>query len=121
MTTHNFSIDDLAESLVCRLDRNQIFPPMLNDPKSFYSPTEDKTSSLYQIVKRSPNAFLICRKNVHVVASSKGNYNMKTISKATSILWNNATDEEKGIYKELADQVKTLYSKQSYLKNNKMK
>ena len=80
MTTFNFSIEDLAMPLVVRLDRKNIFPPLLK----IFLPITDLSS---RRPKRSPNAFLICRKDVHEEATRKGTFNMRVISKVTGILW----------------------------------
>src|SRR3954447_13827062 len=106
MTTHNFSIEDLAMSLIVRLDRKNIFPPLLNNPESFLSPITDLS---FRRPKRSPNAFLVCRRNVHEEATRKGTFNMRVISKVTGILWKHASVEEKGIYKKLADRVYEIH------------
>jgi len=107
MTTHNFSIMELAMSLIVRLDRNTIFPPMLNNPESFLTASDNLNNLSFrkQKKKRSPNAFLICRRNVHEESIRKGNFNMRIVSKVTGILWNSASPEEKDIYKKLADRV----------------
>src|SRR6185437_1469426 len=109
MTTHNFSIEDLAMSLIVRLDRNNIFPPLLNDPESFLSPTDNLTNLSFRRPKRSPNAFLVCRRNVHEEATRKGTFNMRVISKVTGILWKSASPEEKDVYKKLADRVYEIH------------
>ncbi|GBB96048.1 hypothetical protein RclHR1_02670017 [Rhizophagus clarus] len=109
MTTHNFSIEDLAMSLIVRLDRNNIFPPLLNNPESFLSPTDNLTNLSFRRPKRSPNAFLVCRRNVHEEATRKGTFNMRVISKVTGILWKNASAEEKDVYKKLADRVYEIH------------
>ncbi|CAB4403988.1 unnamed protein product [Rhizophagus irregularis] len=113
MTTHNFSIEDLAMSLIVRLDRNNIFPPMLNNPESFLSPTDNLTNLSFRRPKRSPNAFLVCRRNVHEEATRKGTFNMRVISKVTGILWKNASAEEKDVYKKLADRVYEIHYKRT--------
>src|SRR2546429_9764007 len=77
MTTHNFSIEDLAQSLVVHLDRHHIFPPLINNPESFLPPIDNMTRSSMRRPKRSPNAFLVCRRNVLEEASRKGTYNMR--------------------------------------------
>jgi len=102
MTMDNLYIETSANALIFELDRKNIFPPLLNDPESFISQKRD--------TKRTPNAFLICKMNVHKEAVRKGiNSNMRTICKATSILWKNASLEEKNKYKQLADNVKSHF------------
>src|SRR5271169_1886423 len=108
MNTHNFSIEDLALTLITRLDRKNIFPPMYNDPESFLAPFDDADIS-FRRPKRSPNAFLICRKNVHEEAMCKGAYNMRIVCKATGILWKGASSKEKDVYKKIADQVYEIH------------
>ena len=109
MTTQNFSIVDLAMSLIVRLDRKNIFPPMLNNPETFLSPTDNLTNLSFRRPKRSPNAFLVCRRNVHEEATRKGTFNMRVISKVTGILWKHASAEEKDVYKKLADRVYEIH------------
>jgi hypothetical protein len=108
MTTHNFSIEDLAMALIVRLDRKNIFPPVLNDPEAFLTPA-DTTNMSFRRPKRSPNAFLVCRRNVHEEATRRGTYNMRVISKVTGILWKNASAEEKDVYKKLADRIYEIH------------
>ncbi|CAG8458368.1 6641_t:CDS:1 [Funneliformis mosseae] len=112
MTTQNFSIEDLAISLIERLDRRNIFPPHYNNPETFISSTNTNNLSLRR-PRRPPNAFLLCRKNVHQEAKRKGTCNMRVISKVTGILWRNATSEEKGVYERLADRVNEIHSKRT--------
>jgi len=95
MNTHNFSIEDLAMSLIVRLDRRNIFPPLLNNPETFLSPTDNLTNLSFRRPKRSPNAFLVCRRNVHEEATRKGTFNMRIISKVTGILWKNAHQKKR--------------------------
>ncbi|CAI2161352.1 9062_t:CDS:1 [Funneliformis geosporum] len=111
MTTQNFSIEDLAISLIDRLDRRNIFPPQYNNPETFIS-TNTNNLSLRR-PRRPPNAFLLCRKNVHQEAKRKGTCNMRVISKVTGILWRNASPEEKGVYERLADRVNEIHSKRT--------
>src|SRR6266542_681778 len=102
MTTHNFSVEYLAISLIARLDRGNIFPPSINDPESFVSSVGTSNGNSPSIrQKRPPNAFLICRKNVQEETKRKESYNMRVISKVTSILWKNASIEERNVYKRL--------------------
>ncbi|CAG8458364.1 23780_t:CDS:2 [Dentiscutata erythropus] len=109
MTTSNFSIEDLANSLIGRLDRRRIFPPYYNNPEGFVSPTTSITNSSCRRPRRPPNAFLLCRKNVHQEAKRRGSCNMRVISKVTGILWRNASLEEKEVYERLADVVNEIH------------
>jgi hypothetical protein len=116
MTTHNFSIEYLAKSLVVRLDRKNIFPPSYNNPEIFVpSVGSSKNSTKLSSVRprKPPNAFLICRKNVQEESKRKGTFNMRVISKVTSILWKNATFEEKEVYKRLVESVCEIYYKRN--------
>src|SRR3954463_7426388 len=81
MATHDFSIEYLAMSLIVRLDRRNIFPPLHNNPESFLSSVGSISNLSSYRPKRPPNAFLICRKNVQEESKSKGTYNMRIISK----------------------------------------
>jgi hypothetical protein len=103
MSTNNFSVEYLATSLYAKLDRRNIFPPLLNNPESYLSPEGTR-------LKRPPNPFLICRKNVQEEAKRKGTFNMRIISKTTSIFWNNATLSERKIYKKLCNHVFEIYN-----------
>lgn len=99
-------LEATAIAFIRKLNRNKIFPPFLNDPDRFIS--KDKCK------KRTPNSFFLCRLNVQEEARSIGqNLNMRIISKATSILWNKASDEEKNEYIKLAIRVKNCYENAS--------
>ncbi|CAG8475383.1 7099_t:CDS:2 [Diversispora eburnea] len=100
------SLEYLANTLINLLDRKNIFPPQLNNPEHLLSVPYKRINP----PTRPPNGFLICRKNVHHEAKSKGQTNMRVISKVSGFLWRNATLEEKEIYEELANQVSLLYS-----------
>ncbi|GBB85218.1 hypothetical protein RclHR1_11790002 [Rhizophagus clarus] len=102
MTISYFHIDSLATSLISKLNRRNIFPPLFDNPESFVSPLETRS-------KKPLNSFLICRHNVHKEANRNRNCNMRVISKAASMLWKTATNEEKSIYKMLAKRVKELH------------
>ncbi|GBC01977.1 hypothetical protein RclHR1_00440043 [Rhizophagus clarus] len=115
MTTHNFSTEDLAKSLLDKLDRTNIFPPLLNNPETFIS-TLSNLSLLRP--RRPPNAFLLCRKNVQEEAKRKGNCNMRVISKVTGVLWKDASPDEKKVYEKLANRVHEIHYK-NISKNNK--
>ncbi|CAB5352887.1 uncharacterized protein OCT59_003437 [Rhizophagus irregularis] len=94
-------VENLAVTLMNKLNRRNIFPPLFNNPESFVPPIDSK--------KKPFNSFLICRRNVYKESNCKGNHNMRVICKAASILWNNATLEEKNVYKEIADRVYEIY------------
>ncbi|CAB5164068.1 hypothetical protein RhiirA5_474559 [Rhizophagus irregularis] len=113
MSTQNFSIEDLAISLIDRLDRCNIFPPHLNNPEKLISSSNTLNGLSIKHPRRSPNAFLLCRKNVHQEAKRKGTCNMRVISKVTGILWRNASPEEKSVYERLADRVNELHCKRA--------
>ncbi|GBC09227.1 hypothetical protein RclHR1_00870018 [Rhizophagus clarus] len=102
MAENKFSIEFLAVSLIERINRKNIFPPLFNDPESFVPPPGSRS-------RRSPNSFLICRKNVHKEAKRRGSQNMRVISKAASILWNSASIEEKKAYKAIAERVYEIH------------
>jgi hypothetical protein len=111
MTKNTFSPDYLeitAKTLAFSLERNNIFPPLLNDPNIIL-----QNKSPLRKRKRPPNAFFICRMNVQKeVKRNERNgskYNMRIISKAASILWNNASFEEKNQYFFIANTVKELH------------
>lgn len=108
MSTHNFSTEDLAKSLLDKLDRSNIFPPLLNNPETFIS-TLSNLSLLRP--RRPPNAFLLCRKNVQEEAKRKGNCNMRVISKVTGVLWKDASPDEKKVYEKLANRVHEIHYK----------
>ncbi|CAG8662115.1 15094_t:CDS:2 [Cetraspora pellucida] len=93
-----FSLDDLADSLICQLDRSKIFPPYHNDAEEYVIAAHSKN----KVPKRSPNAFLLCRNNVHKEAKRLGISNMRVISKVTGILWRESTVEEKEVYEDLS-------------------
>ncbi|RGB39427.1 hypothetical protein C1646_664612 [Rhizophagus diaphanus] len=103
MERNHFTIEFLATTLVERLNKNNIFPPLFHDPESFVGSIESKA-------KKPPNSFLICRLNVCKEANKNENHNMRTISKAASILWNGATSQEKSVYRKLAKRVYELYA-----------
>jgi hypothetical protein len=113
MAFYNFSLEyfeNTAFALIDKLDRNNIFPPLLNDPEMIISNKRSKLKAR----KRTPNAFFICRMNVQNEVTHKNlNFNMRIISKTASILWKNASDEEKYEYKILAGIVKDLHEKTS--------
>src|SRR5436305_14612754 len=96
-------LENAAKSLVYKLNRENIFPPLIKEPEMIIS----KQRKTNKIRKRTPNAFLICRLNVHKEVMSKGlNVNMRIISKATSLLWKNASSMEKFEYTKLAEKIK---------------
>ncbi|CAB4417153.1 unnamed protein product [Rhizophagus irregularis] len=90
-----FSIQELADALVSRLDKNRIFPPFYyNQPNDFIVSTQQG-----HVVKS--NCFFFCCKNVKEEANRFGNGNMRIVFKASGILWRNATVGEKKIYEDL--------------------
>lgn len=104
-------LENAAKSLVYKLNRKNIFPPLINDPEMIIS----KRRKTNKIRKRTPNSFIICRLNVHNEVMRKGlNANMRIISKTTSLLWKNASSNEKYEYTKLAELIK----KYSEIKNN---
>jgi hypothetical protein len=113
MSTHDFSIEYLANSLIVRLDRGNIFPPLHNNPELFLSSVRPSSNLSTYRPKRPPNAFLICRKNVQEESKRKGSYNMRIISKVTSILWKNASLEERDVYKRLVNIVYEIHHKRT--------
>ncbi|RIA87050.1 hypothetical protein C1645_778162 [Glomus cerebriforme] len=106
MTTHNFSTDDLAKSLLVKLDRRNIFPPSLDNPEKFITSFNNLTVLR---PRRPPNAFLLCRKNVQEEAKRKGNCNMRVISKVSGVLWKDASPDEKRVYEKLANRVHEIH------------
>src|SRR6266536_3189100 len=110
MSINDFTIDYLARSLLYRLDRNNIFPPVYNNPELFLSSVVDR--SIFIRPKRPANAFLLCRRNVQEETKRQGSYiNMRIISKAASILWNNASLTEKIVYRNLYKRVYEIRNK----------
>ncbi|CAG8508180.1 9228_t:CDS:2 [Cetraspora pellucida] len=105
MSVAEFSLDGLADSLICQLDRSRIFPPYHNDAEEYVIAAHSKN----KMPKRSPNAFLLCRKNVHKEAKRLGVSNMRVISKVTGILWRESTVEEKEVYEDLSKYIRDIY------------
>src|SRR3954453_5532068 len=102
----NSSMDDLANALINKLDRNKVFPPYYNNPEDLI--TQSKARSIGP--PRPPNGFLLCRKNVHRQAKERTVCNMRVISKVTGMLWRSATENEKEQYEKLALQVQNLHT-----------
>jgi len=101
----NNSVDALTNALILKLNRKNIFPPIFNFSKIINSKKIDEQ-------KRTPNAFFICRMNViKEVERVEIKINMRVISKVTGILWNNASNEEKNEYLQLAENIKCHYLK----------
>jgi hypothetical protein len=97
-----------ARILVCIMDRNNIFPPLLNDAKRII--LQNKLP-LHQR-KRTPNEFFICRMNVQKEVKRNGlKISMRIVSKAASLIWNSASSEEKYQYILIANKVKELKRK----------
>ncbi|CAG8475414.1 7101_t:CDS:2 [Diversispora eburnea] len=93
-TIQNSSMDDLADLLINNLDRSKIFPPYFNKPRELINPCHGHNKT----PPRPPNGFLLCRKNVHKEARSRGICNMRVISKVTGMLWRQASQDEKEHY-----------------------
>ncbi|CAB5393970.1 unnamed protein product [Rhizophagus irregularis] len=53
MATHDFSIEYLANSLIVRLDRRNIFPPLHNNPELFLS---SRTCIIYKKIAEISNS-----------------------------------------------------------------
>jgi hypothetical protein len=111
MSNYTFSLECLeitANILAINVDRNNIFPPLLNDPKSIIS----QNKRPFHQRKRLPNAFFVCRINVQKEVARNGfNSNMRIVSKAASILWNSASSEEKYQYVLIANNIKVYHSR----------
>ncbi|HJT83587.1 MAG TPA: hypothetical protein VJ697_03805, partial [Nitrososphaeraceae archaeon] len=120
MKMRNYSFDYLNSSaylLATWIERNNIFPPKLNDPKSIIL----KNKQPIYLRKKSPNAFFVCRMNVQNEVSRKGyKFNMQIVSKTASILWRNASTDEKKQYSLLASEIREIYfsSKLNSTKNS---
>ncbi|CAG8470164.1 14541_t:CDS:1 [Acaulospora colombiana] len=107
MSLQYSSLNDLADSLIQKIDRSLIFPPHLSKPEEFLNiPTR-----LNSRPPRPPNGFLICRKNVHNQAKRRGICNMRVISKVTGMLWRGASPDEKEEYEKLAARVVSLHTR----------
>ncbi|CAG8457783.1 5376_t:CDS:2 [Racocetra persica] len=104
--TSDFPIADLANNLIRRLDRTRIFPPYHNNPEDLL-PVLNASRTCHP--RRSPNSFLLCRKNVHEEAKRNGTFNMRIVSKVTGILWRKASAREKQFYEDLAKRCNSLY------------
>ncbi|RIA95717.1 hypothetical protein C1645_860711 [Glomus cerebriforme] len=104
MSTHNFSIDFLASSLLARLERKNIFPPKNTDPTVYLKNLTEKK-------QKPPNVFFIFRRNVQSESQKRGSFNMRVISKVASILWKNASLEEKADYRKLFERVYEIHFK----------
>ncbi|CAG8784539.1 12021_t:CDS:2 [Gigaspora margarita] len=105
MAMQTSSLNDLAQNLIKILNRNNIFPPAINNPEELIGRSAPNSRT-----RRPPNGFLLCRKNVHKEARSKGTCNMRVISKVTGMLWREASAEEKETYEQLALDVQSLHS-----------
>jgi hypothetical protein len=55
MAQTNFLIDELGNSLITRINKGNIFPPLYNNPESFV-PLIGSNS------KKPPNSFILCLK-----------------------------------------------------------
>ncbi|CAG8654176.1 4734_t:CDS:1, partial [Ambispora leptoticha] len=97
-----------AVALIKILNHQNVFPPLLNDPENLIPPekiTEDGTLQ----PRRPQNAFFIFRQNVIHEARRFKISNMRLISKAASIMWQNANKQDIEVYKQLAAQVSALH------------
>lgn len=105
----NHSTDYLnlsANSIIPIMDRNNIFPPLLKDPSIILSKNKRQVNHLTK-QRKTPNAFFICRMNVHNEVIRNGvNVNMRIISKIASTFWKFATSEEKKEYFLIASNVR---------------
>jgi len=100
-------LEDTATALLLKINRTNIFPPLLKDPEEFISVKCKKKRK-----KQTPNAFIMCRMNVHKESERIGcKYNMRIISKATGKLWKDARSEEKNEYIKLSNKVKSYNEK----------
>ncbi|CAG8666223.1 6039_t:CDS:2 [Dentiscutata erythropus] len=107
MTTSNFSIADIANNLIPKLNRNRIFPPFYNKPEELL-PSISTTNS--RKPRRSPNSFLLFRKNIHEEIKRIGTgCNMRVISRIAGVLWHNASLDEKQFYDDLAQRCNDLH------------
>ncbi|CAG8443354.1 13462_t:CDS:1 [Funneliformis caledonium] len=106
MSLQASSLNDLADTLIQKLTRENIFPPQYNNPEHLLN--DSKRNKLRP--PRPPNGFLLCRKNVHQEAKKRGICNMRVISKVTGMLWRAATLDEKEEYERLAIKVHNLHS-----------
>ncbi|CAG8476657.1 5511_t:CDS:1 [Ambispora gerdemannii] len=97
-----------AVALINILNRQNIFPPLLNDPENLIPP-EKKTENGTLQPRRPQNAFFIFRQNVIHEARQFKISNMRLISKAASIMWQNASKKDIEVYKQLAAQVSALH------------
>ncbi|CAG8476682.1 5512_t:CDS:2 [Ambispora gerdemannii] len=101
------STDDVNE-LIQKMNRNNIFSPQLKNPEELVAePRITETGSLRP--PRPQNAFFLFRKNVLAEARRFSVQNMRIISKVASILWQQATNNEKQMYKDLANKVSVLH------------
>ncbi|CAG8708279.1 5765_t:CDS:1 [Acaulospora morrowiae] len=106
MSLEYSSLNDLAISLIEKIDRSLIFPPHLSEPEELLSISKKFNTR----PPRPPNGFLICRKNVHNQAKQRGICNMRVISKVTGMLWRSASSDEKEEYERLAARVVNLHT-----------
>ncbi|CAG8522508.1 12923_t:CDS:2 [Cetraspora pellucida] len=107
MTTSNFSIADIANNLIPKLNKKRIFPPYHNNPEDLI-PIPSTTNA--RKPRRSPNSFLLFRKNIHEEIKRIGvGCNMRVISRVAGVLWHNASLDEKQFYEDLAQRCNDLH------------
>ncbi|KAG9287308.1 hypothetical protein G9A89_008939 [Geosiphon pyriformis] len=100
---------DKAIELITKMNLSKIFPPEEKEPERLLSAQNMVTSNGITRPRRPPNAFFIFRQNVIRQARLVGRPNMQIISKASSILWKMAAEEDRKCYKNLASQVSALH------------
>ncbi|CAG8496557.1 9519_t:CDS:1 [Paraglomus occultum] len=97
---------ELVQYYISTLSRDRIFPPFFNDPETLVPDVAGNRRP-----PRPLNAFLLLRKNVAEEARRCIDHpNMRVISKVSSILWANSTQEEKDVYQCLAKDVSRLHA-----------
>ncbi|RIB22333.1 hypothetical protein C2G38_2033659 [Gigaspora rosea] len=107
MSSSNFSIADIANNLIPKLNKKRIFPPYHNKPEDLI-PSLSATSA--RRPRRSPNSFLLFRKNIHEEIKRIGiGCNMRVISRIAGVLWHNASIDEKQPYEDLAQRCNDLH------------
>ncbi|CAG8504789.1 7146_t:CDS:2, partial [Racocetra persica] len=107
MSTSNFSIADIANNLIPKLNKKRIFPPYHNKPEDLI-PAPSTTNA--RKPRRSPNSFLLFRKNIHEEIKRIGlGCNMRVISRVAGVLWHNASLDEKQFYEDLAQRCNDLH------------
>ncbi|CAG8704516.1 7402_t:CDS:1, partial [Ambispora leptoticha] len=99
---------DKVNELIQKVNKNNVFPPQLNNPEELVAePRMTATGNIRP--PRPQNAFFLFRKNVLAEARRLNVQNMRIICKVASILWQQATNDEKQMYKDLASKVSALH------------